>query len=392
MDDTDLVVIGGGIVGLMTAYYASRQGKKVVLFERYFCGTQEGSSAEHVRMWRTMYTELNHSKLAYESGDLFREIERESQSTLMVQRGLLNFGVETEYTPEGTLLSPIKTMEQLGKRYLVLTRDEIHDRYPFKNLPDNYIGIFQEDNAVIDVKKSISITLSLCLRHGVKVRQDTAAMGVRNYPEGVVVDTSKGEVRAKKLVIAAGPFTNQILRTSFDQELDLLIWDMCFSYYRLNDPARQYPMWFQFDVAKNGYSNLFYGFPNVEFGRKDFIRVAVDWASHTFHDVDKREYVPRRLDIKLTQEFVQDHMVGVDKAPIDAGTALMAHLPDNLSVLDYLPSDIPNNKNVVVCCAGWAFKFAPLFGKLCANLAFEQKVAHDINEFSIERPRVLKRV
>jgi glycine/D-amino acid oxidase-like deaminating enzyme len=68
----------------------------------------------------------------------------------------------------------------------------------------------------------------------------------------------------------------------------------------------------------------------------------------------------------------------------------MAHLPDNLSVLDYLPSDIPNNKNVVVCCAGWAFKFAPLFGQLCANLAFEQEIIHDIDEFSIERPQVLK--
>jgi glycine/D-amino acid oxidase-like deaminating enzyme len=67
----------------------------------------------------------------------------------------------------------------------------------------------------------------------------------------------------------------------------------------------------------------------------------------------------------------------------------MAHLPDNLSVLDHLPSECEFNRNVVVCTGGWAFKFAPLFGRLCVDLALGRPVEADISEFAITRPNLL---
>jgi sarcosine oxidase/L-pipecolate oxidase len=114
--DVDIAVVGGGIIGLFAAAEAAKLGSSVVLLEQHFPGTQEGSSAEHVRMWRTMYTEYNHSRLAYRAGDLYRNVEQTVGMQILHHSGLLNFGVETDSTPEGTLLTPIKTLESIGQR------------------------------------------------------------------------------------------------------------------------------------------------------------------------------------------------------------------------------------------------------------------------------------
>ena len=50
----------------------------------------------------------------------------------------------------------------------------------------------------------------------------------------------------------------------------------------------------------------------------------------------------------------------------------------------------PGHKNVVIFTAGWAFKFAPLLGKILTELTFDGKTSHNISNFKITRPGVLK--
>lgn len=387
--DTDVVIVGGGIIGLCAALYLAKKGKSVILFEKYFCGTQEGSSAEHLRMWRTMYTEYNHAVLAYKAGDLFKEIEQESNKRLLHKKGLLNFGVETSYTPEGTLLTPLEVYDKLEKKYTILNKKTIEKKYPFKNLPEDYIGIFQEDNAVIDVRSTFDALIQLNKMYNVDIRENVNVEKIISDSNGVEIQLDKQTVTAKKAILATGPFSNSLLEKSFAFKLNFLIWEMCFSYYRITDNSLNFPMWFQFDKSHNNYSNLFYGFPNVSFGRKGFIRVAVDWASNTFTDPSVREYVPRQIDIKITQDYIRNHMRGLDAAPIDMGCALIAHLPDNHSVLDSMPNHVNYNRNIIICAAGWAYKFAPLFGKICSELAIENESSEKIEDFSINRKNVI---
>lgn len=383
----EVVVVGAGIIGLMAAAKAAERGKRVAVVEQHFPGTQEGSSAEHVRMWRTLYNEPNHSRLAYQAGDMYADLERTTGRKILHHHGLLNFGIETDPTPEGTLLAPIETLQELGKPYSVLTAREIEKKYPFRNLPSHYVGIYQPDNAVIDVKNAFAAAIEACTRHGVEFRNRSRVTHLENSANGVDVHLdSEAPIHADKVILASGAYTNQILLPSFGFELDLTIWDMCFAYYRLDGTARDYPMWFQFDRSYNGYSDLFYGFPAVDFGRPGFVRVAVDWASHVFSNVDNRHYAPPQIDLEIVRDFVQDRMVGLDSAPVDTGRALMAHLPDNASLLDYLPAGVKHRENITICAAGWAFKFAPLFGDICARMALGEHVSEDLSEFSLMRP------
>ena len=53
----DVVVVGGGPVGLSTAHECAKEGKKVAVLEKFVLYNASGSSADFMRMFRTMYTE-----------------------------------------------------------------------------------------------------------------------------------------------------------------------------------------------------------------------------------------------------------------------------------------------------------------------------------------------
>ena len=53
--DTDLVIVGGGVMGLFTAYYASEFGRRVSIFERGRVGDPATASYGRTRSYRNDY-------------------------------------------------------------------------------------------------------------------------------------------------------------------------------------------------------------------------------------------------------------------------------------------------------------------------------------------------
>lgn len=91
-------------------------------------------------------------------------------------------------------------------------------------------------------------------------------------------------------------------------------------------------MWFQFaDNKKVGgeeRSQLFYGFPALEWGPPNICRIAVDAATNIIDDPDQRTaHVISPEDIADTQEFVKNHIVGVDSTvPAYSSSCLMTNV------------------------------------------------------------------
>ncbi|PHM35727.1 FAD-dependent oxidoreductase [Xenorhabdus innexi] len=389
----DICIVGGGIIGLCTAYYAAKTGKNILLIERNTLGTQDSSSAGHVRMWRTIYDDLEHAELSFKSGGLYHDLEKELASKFIHMNGLLNFGISTGDTPQGTLFGPIKVLKKLNKKYDIISKKELESKYPFKNLPENYMGLYSPDNATIDVKHIIrKLGQYLKETDHVTVAEKTEVSKITSHHNGVSIITNNGSYQSDKIVITSNAFTNRILPQSVGIKINYIIWDMCFSYYKLTGeiPEKNYPMFFQFENPKNGYSNLFYGFPSYDFARKGFIRLAVDWASHKFYDVEERCFAPKELDIDITRDFAINHMRGVDITPIDMARALHADLPDNTAVLDFIPKQYDQYQNIILSLGGWAFKFAPLFGQACADLALNGSASFNIYPFRINRKNIIQ--
>src|ERR1700761_2057059 len=133
----DVVVIGGGAMGLSAAYHCAKAGQRVLVLERFNFFNQSGSSNDLVRMFRTMYTQDFMADLAKASIGLWSDLETDAGEQLILMSGLLNFGDPTYSSgPEGTLLAPIKNLERLGMAYRTLTAAEIMAEYPLTGLPD----------------------------------------------------------------------------------------------------------------------------------------------------------------------------------------------------------------------------------------------------------------
>ncbi|EHK19952.1 uncharacterized protein TRIVIDRAFT_193320 [Trichoderma virens Gv29-8] len=399
MDLFDVVVIGGGPVGLATAYEIAKTNSKVIVLEQNNFFNQAGSSNDLARM----YTEEFMADLAVEAMGYWDDLERDAGVSLRWMSGLLNFGDRDvgKDTPEGTLLGPIVHLNRLEMAYNILTAEEIQRRYPFKNLPDKWIGVFAPDNGIINVPLLLRSLLTLAKHYSAQARQHTEVKSI--VPDDH--DSSKWKVKAvshgkdevvfltKKIVITAGAYVNHILQPSFGITLDLDIWEMVASYFNSNagPNGTVFPsMWFQFAPDHEDRSRLFYGFPTVPWGPPNLVRIAIDAATRRIKDPDDRQTnVINPRDIQDTQNFVRDHVKGVDcTVPAYTLTCLQTNVFDNMFVLDFIPEEYlrgGRENSVVVFTAGWAMKFVPLLGKALAELALNGRSRYAMEEFSITR-------
>lgn len=187
-NDFDVVVVGGGPMGLAAAYNCAKAGKKVILFERFNFFNQSGSSNDFARMFRTMYTEDFMADLGKASINIWKDLEKDAAEELIWMTGLLNFG-DPNYKngPEGNLMDPIKNLERLGMPYRMLTAEEIMKEYPLKNLPSHFKGVFAPDNGCINVPKLLRALHRLCLSHGAELVSHALVSDLKVNQEGMSV-------------------------------------------------------------------------------------------------------------------------------------------------------------------------------------------------------------
>ncbi|KAI0410482.1 hypothetical protein F5X98DRAFT_385563 [Xylaria grammica] len=383
-DIFDVIVVGGGPVGLATAYEVAMTGARVIVLEKNNFFNHAGSSNDLARMFRTMYTEDFMADLAKEALGFWDGLEKDSGTSRRWMSGLLNFG-DKNY----------------GDKTSEVTAKEIENRYPFKDLPAEWIGLHAPDNGIINVQLLLRTLLSLAKDYGARAEQHTDVKCI--YPcesdssiwevHTIRHNTRASVFKAKKVVITLGSYVNHVLGPSFGISLDLDIWEMVASYFNCNagPNGTMFPsMWFQFAPDKGGRSQLFYGFPTLPWGPANVARIAVDAATRRIKDpAERRAHVLNAEDIRDTQEFVKEHIIGVDSTvPVFTSSCLQTNVFDNMFVLDYVPQKYLRGgpkDSVVVFTAGWAMKFVPLLGKALAEMSLYGESKYARQEFSITR-------
>ncbi|CAI4214327.1 unnamed protein product [Parascedosporium putredinis] len=216
----DVVVVGGGPIGLASAYEKGARGL--------------GS-----------YTEDFMADLAKAAIDTWDSLEQDAGTELRWMTGLLNFG-DKDFggdSPEGkcyykfspspqppisiclwTLTGPIQNLERLNMTYEQLTAREIETRYPFKNLPSDWVGLFAPDNGVINVPLLLRTLLKLAENLGADALEHAKVNSIHlsdDDTEVWEVKTTRDETedvifRTKKVILAPGAYINHVLKPSFD--------------------------------------------------------------------------------------------------------------------------------------------------------------------------------
>src|SRR5207253_6009392 len=88
----DLTILGGGIMGLCTAYYASNLTDKITLIEKATIGRENTSAASfsYTRSIRNDYLDPAYARLAYQARMLWLDLQRLSTDPFIIECGCLN--------------------------------------------------------------------------------------------------------------------------------------------------------------------------------------------------------------------------------------------------------------------------------------------------------------
>jgi len=218
--EADLLIIGGGVLGLAIARAAAREGFHTILAERGEPG-QGASTANagslHIQLHA--YDSAGASEgpesasaqvlaLGPRSVALWRDIAREAREPLAirVEGGLML--AETEQQFAG-LADKVAMERDFGVDSHLLGANELHARFPW--LARGFAGAaFCAEEGQMDPLRGLSALLALTRAAGVDLRANTPVTAIERDGSAFLARTPHGPIRAARVVNAAGPWANQL--------------------------------------------------------------------------------------------------------------------------------------------------------------------------------------
>jgi sarcosine oxidase subunit beta len=209
----ELVIIGGGVIGAATAFFAARAGLKPLLLEARpaLCTLTTPVAAGAFRL---QFDNLEELELVRESAELFlnfQEVTGQHEYDLRVrQQGYLWLT-----TDDGNAERQRELVAQLhgwGQADVeLLSGDEARDRFRYVG-PDVLQARWRGGDGFLDTKE---LTFGLAHASGADVVLDCAATGFVT-PGGrlTAVETTKATVETDAAVIAAGPLSGTVAQAA----------------------------------------------------------------------------------------------------------------------------------------------------------------------------------
>lgn len=382
-NDFDVIVIGGGPIGLSSAYHLSKRRVRTLVLEQYTFVNQLGSSAGISRQFRIPYPEEYMVKLVKQSIPFWDELQSLTSVPLMDKVGTLWFGDPTVHTSEGNIAEAETALKAENVPYTSLNRDALEQQYHFTNLPDNYVGLFQVQGASINLKATIETLLHANRNSSfITMKSEAPVSDVVRKDGRFYVTTPVGVFSANKLVLTPGPFANSVFHL-LDFHIEATYWNMASAFYKVLDPAIKYPTWFVFQNPQGDNGNEFYGFPEVSWNYPGYIRVASDFVIKPLDSPDQRTFIPNPQELGFTADWVRQHMSGLAPTPDFTSTCLVAlsKIPNKELLIDFAPPNVAGNKDIVLYATGWAAKFVPILGRILSDLALDGRTDFDISNF-----------
>ncbi|MGQ8886371.1 NAD(P)/FAD-dependent oxidoreductase [Serratia sp. TSA_105.2] len=380
----DVIIIGAGPIGLAAAWNYARehQDHKILVLEQYALFTQLAGTSGEERHWRLQYSELEIFRLTLEADKLWRQLEQQADRKLIHRIGSLWFGDADVWTNEGQIRQTMLSMDEMRLPYERLTMREIERRYGFTGLDSNYEGFLQQDGGVIDVKGTLTSLYSLASEAGVEFQFQQCVKAVEPDARGATVLTAQHRYRARKVLVAGGPGSKKLLR-QLDIDLALSTYEMaCISMLRSQRLGANDPFWFAFQPPVESDSNLFYGFPPNPWSVNGFDRLGTDFEVDPITEANAPSYRANPQHVERALEFARRHMPFLEPDKQHSATSCLAVLPTDPArqfYLDSVKGRCHGGEHLVVSAGGWAFKFTPLMGQICADLLAEREPRWDIS-------------
>lgn len=343
MIESDVVVIGAGVMGAATARVLARSGVAVTIVEQFHVGHTRGSSHGRSRIFRLSYPDPMYVAMAQESLSLWCRAEEETGATLLTITGGIDIGDGIEAHAEA--------LRQCGADFRMLSGAEAVDHWPHLDLHDEERVLWQYDAGIVAADRTVETFVASAVDAGAELYEGTTMEKLQQDDGGVELEAGDETFRAGVAVVTAGAWARPLLARA-GIELDVL-------------PTRETVAFFGHDeatpptVVEWGRPAV-YALPSPGQGIK-----AGEHISGPVADPNTRGEVDQESVARISK-WVARRLPQADPNPTLAETCLYTNTSDQHFVLE-------RHGHIVVGspCSGHGFKFAPLLGQRLAALALE---------------------
>lgn len=373
----DVVIIGGGSMGIASAYYLAKANQKVLVVDRYTIPNTYGSHHGETRILRLGYGNGGtYVPLVKEALELWRELEQETGRTLYNQTGAISVGYPQSDFVKETIDSSIK----YDLDYEAMDAKALMERWPGITVPDDYIACYDPNSGFLYSEECIAAYKEQCDKLGVTIIENQQVLDLKISADEVQVLTEETVYTAKKAIVTAGAWMPKLL-----PDLNLAIKPLrkTFGWFETSEEklyGENFPC-YVFDTHDVGH---YYGFPDfnglgLKIGRMDLGEVVnPDELNRDFYSTPKEE-----ADLR---SFLSRYMPQANGELNEGKVCLFSMTPSEDFIIDFHPQ----HKNVVIAggFSGHGFKFASAIGKALTELTVDGVSKQDLSFLSLEKYKV----
>ncbi|MBM3460918.1 MAG: N-methyl-L-tryptophan oxidase [Armatimonadetes bacterium] len=369
----DAIVLGLGAMGGAALHHLAKRGLRVLGFEQFRAGHARGSSHGQTRLIRKAYFEHpDYVPLLHRAYDLWHELEDATGQNLFEDGlGLVAFG-----PPDSEIIRlTLECSRKHNLRVHEVSPADLRKRYPLLREPEGYRAVWDDEGGLLYVERCVLAHLDAARSHGAALKDRQRVLEWNASPSQVSVRTARATYTADRLVICAGAWSGQVLKTlgiPLEIRRKVLFW------YKEKEAGSygmgKFPPFF-YDLP---YGRI-YGFPALD-------GLGVKIADHMGGQVLDEPTPPRRLfpgDEETVQRLRAKYFPGLEARRSHYAVCMYTMTPDE----NFVVAVHPHHPNVSIAAgfSGHGFKFAPVIGEILADLAVDGRTRRPIEFLGVER-------
>lgn len=371
--DPKIIIIGGGIIGVSTAYFLAKRGQRdVILLERDLLA--QASTGLCVGGIRQQFSHPANILLSQETIRQLRDFEREFHTKIDFHQAGYLFLTKEQPTWE-VFGKCVKIQRRHGVPVEVLSPEEIKHRWPYLEVENLKGGIFGPEDGYVDPYDVTMAIANKTRKMGIPVLERTKVTDIRLENGRITgVETSKGPISSKIIVNAAGAWGGEIARMA---GIDLPVQPyrrQVFITKAFDSIPRPVPMIIDQDTQFyiRGYA------PGILMGMTDLDELP------SFHTHVDRSFMEQVTAAALERVPV------LEQAEILRGWGgLYAMTPDENPII----GEIPGIKGFF-CATGFSghgFQHGPAVGRILSELILYGNTSFNLSPFNYDRFKKCKK-
>tara|TARA_B110000495_G_scaffold186229_1_gene184607 strand:- start:362 stop:1495 length:1134 start_codon:yes stop_codon:yes gene_type:complete len=349
---SNIIVVGGGIAGTMTALDLQRRGNQVTLIDRWEPGHARAASSDYNRVIRAISGKDEfYTRWARESRLRWLEMQAETGQNLMYECGALILATEGHSDWEDATAA---TFDKVGVPYYKFDKADIAARFPQFRVPEIKYALYEPEAGMLMAHRCVITGIDLFKKSGGIVKRGHVTTDASEKP---LLDGKPLE--ADVIVISTGAWMSEMFPKTIKPISSIIGLPVFYTSTPNGSDAfdkEKMPCWI--DHGQNSF-----GIPSSEgSGIKAMIAIPEKI------DLDNDERLIRREALARTQSYIKHRFPLLEgEKVVDSKFNQIIMTPDTHFVVDWHPE----HQNVLFAggCSGHLFKHGPIFGEFVSGVA-----------------------